>query len=451
MKDSEVKKRLDKVINSRMLQINILAALTGAFAAVVTWIFINLTNMIKEFFYGNSFVNHSLRSTDNEWLIIFIPALGGLIAGLIIEYGSKDAKGAGVPIVMEAVAFKQARLSAKKAVAKFFASAASIGTGMSLGRVGPMIVISSTIGSEIGQRTGKTVEETKTIIGCGAASAITAAFNAPLGGVLFAIELILAELKTRSFIPIVVAAVIATAVTRSLAGDVAAFDKIPHYTLGSPIEYPFYIILGLVIGLAASIFIKLMNFVEDNIENIKFVRGDIFDKIFEYEIFDFVWCSGVLHHTKNPYGAFQSIVPYLKKNGYIIIGLYNKIGRFRTKFRKYIYKIFGKKILIKLDPILRKIPNNSQDKINAWIRDQYTHPVESTHTFDEILKWFKMNNIEFINSIPESSPFNTIKKNIFEKSYEATFIERILQQFIMIFSSFGGEGGLFLFVGKKIN
>ena len=269
MKDSEVKKRLDKVINSRMLQINILAALTGAFAAVVTWIFINLTNMIKEFFYGNSFVNHSLRSTDNEWLIIFIPALGGLIAGLIIEYGSKDAKGAGVPIVMEAVAFKQARLSAKKAVAKFFASAASIGTGMSLGRVGPMIVISSTIGSEIGQRTGKTVEETKTIIGCGAASAITAAFNAPLGGVLFAIELILAELKTRSFIPIVVAAVIATAVTRSLAGDVAAFDKIPHYTLGSPIEYPFYIILGLVIGLAASIFIKLMNFVEDNIENIK--------------------------------------------------------------------------------------------------------------------------------------------------------------------------------------
>jgi len=62
-----------------------------------------------------------------------------------------------------------------------------------------------------------------------------------------------------------------------------------------------------------------------------------------------------------------------------------------------------------------------------------------------------MNNIEFINSIPESSPFNVIKRNIFEKSYEATFIERILQQFIMIFSSFGGEGGLFLFIGKKKN
>jgi CIC family chloride channel protein len=144
MKDSELKKRLVKIVKSPMLQINFLAALTGAFAAIITWIFINLSNLIKEFFYGDSFVNHSLRGTDNEWLIIFIPALGGLITGLIIEYGSKDAKGAGVPIVMEAVAIKQARLSAKKAVAKFFASAASIGTGMSLGRVGPMIVISST-------------------------------------------------------------------------------------------------------------------------------------------------------------------------------------------------------------------------------------------------------------------------------------------------------------------
>jgi len=269
MKDSEVKNRLDKVISSPMLQINILAALTGACAAIITWIFIYLSNIIKEFFYGDSFVNHSLKGTENEWIIIFIPALGGLITGLIIEYGSKDAKGAGVPIVMEAVAFKQARLSAKKAVAKFFASVASIGTGMSLGRVGPMIVISSTIGSEIGQRTGRTVEETKTIIGCGAASAITAAFNAPLGGVLFAIELILVELKTRSFIPIVVAVVIATTVGRSLTGDVAAFDKIPQYTLNSPNEYPFYIILGLIIGLAASFFIILMNFVEDNIEKIK--------------------------------------------------------------------------------------------------------------------------------------------------------------------------------------
>ena len=155
---------------------------------------------------------------------------------------------------------------------------------------------------------------------------------------------------------------------------------------------------------------------KNNIPNTIFVRGDIFDKIFEYEIFDFVWCSGVLHHTKNPYEAFKSIIPYLKKNGYIVVGLYNKIGRFRTKFRKYIYKFFGKKTVIKFDPILRNIPKESQDKINAWIKDQYTHPVEHTHTFDEILKWFQMNNIEFVNSLPSCSLFQGTQESFFEKN-----------------------------------
>ena len=188
---------------------------------------------------------------------------------------------------------------------------------------------------------------------------------------------------------------------------------------------------------------------KNNIQNVSFVRGDIFDKIFKDEVFDFIWCNGVLHLTKNPYGAFKCLLPYLKKNGYIFVGLYNKIGRFRTKFRKYIYKIFGKKILIKFDPVLRSISSNSQDKINSWIKDQYTHPVESTHTFDEILRWFKLCNIEFISSIPECSPFTNAKKSFFEKKSKATFVERIIQQFIMIFTSFGAKGGVFIFIGKK--
>ena len=263
--------RLKKIFDSSMFQMNILAAITGACTAILTWIFISTSEWIQGLFYGDSLVQNSFIGSDREWLIIFVPALGGLIAGLIIEYWSKEAKGAGVPIVMEAVAFNEARLSAKKGIAKGVASAVCIGTGMSLGRVGPMVVISSTVGSEIGQRTGKTVDETRTIVGCGAASAITTAFNAPLGGVLFAIELILAELRTKSFIPIVVAAVIATTVGRSLTGDVAAFDSIPSYKLGSPIEYPFYIILGLITGFAASIFIKLLSLVEVNIEKLDII------------------------------------------------------------------------------------------------------------------------------------------------------------------------------------
>jgi CIC family chloride channel protein len=271
MNESEALERLEAVFKSPMLQMNLLAALTGTCAAVLTWVFISMSKGIQGIFYGDSFIHNSLVGSGDEWKIIFIPALGGLLAGLIIEYWSKEAKGAGVPLVMEAVTFKQARLSAKKAIAKCFAAATCIGTGMSLGRVGPMVVISSTVGSEIGQRTGKTVDETRTLVGCGAASAITAAFNAPLGGVLFAIELILAELRTRSFIPIVVAAVIATTVGRGLTGDVAAFDSIPKYSLGSPSEYPFYIVLGLITGFAAAIFIRLLNLVETNIEKMEAV------------------------------------------------------------------------------------------------------------------------------------------------------------------------------------
>ena len=269
MNDSEAFSRLKGVVKSPMLQLNIVATITGASAAILTWVFISMTGVMQNLFYGNSLVHNNISESDTPWLIIFIPALGGLIAGFIIEYWSREAKGVGVPLVMEAVAFKQARLSAKQGLAKCAAAITSVGTGMSLGRVGPMVVISSTLASEIGQRTGKTVDETRTIVGCGAAAAITTAFNAPLGGVLFAIELILAELKTKSFIPIVVAAVIATTVARSLTGDVAAFDSIPQYKLGSAIEYPFYIILGILTGLAASIFIKSLNFVEIEFERLK--------------------------------------------------------------------------------------------------------------------------------------------------------------------------------------
>ena len=271
MNDSEAFSRLKGVMKSPMLQMNILAAITGASAAILTWIFISMTGIMQNWFYGDSLVHNNVLDSDRPWLLIFIPAFGGLIAGFIIEYWSKEAKGVGVPLVMEAVAFKQARLSAKKGIAKCIAAITSVGTGMSLGRVGPMVVVSSTLASEIGQRTGKTVDETRTIVGCGAAAAITTAFNAPLGGVLFAIELILAELKTKSFIPIVVAAVIATTVGRSLTGDVAAFDSIPQYKLGSAIEYPFYIILGILTGLAASIFIKSLNFVEIEFERLKII------------------------------------------------------------------------------------------------------------------------------------------------------------------------------------
>lgn len=186
---------------------------------------------------------------------------------------------------------------------------------------------------------------------------------------------------------------------------------------------------------------------KNKITNIKFVHADIFDDVLVDNVFDFIWTNGVLHHTKSPYEAFKILIKSLKKDGYVLVGLYNKLGRIRTVFRRYIYKVFGRKIIQKIDPTLRNLKFD-ENEINAWIKDQYDHPLESLHTIDEVLKWFKNNNIEFISSIP-SSDYDYDYKNIFEKKSSGSFFSRIINQFFMIFNSLGSDGGLFVLIGKK--
>jgi SAM-dependent methyltransferase len=193
---------------------------------------------------------------------------------------------------------------------------------------------------------------------------------------------------------------------------------------------------------------------KNDIKNIYFVCADIFDDRLENSTFDFVICNGVLHHTKNSFDAYSFCLKLLKKDGYILIGLYNSIGRIRTKFRGLLYKIFGKKYLMFFDPVLRKINTQSEKKIDAWIKDQYIHPVERSHSFDEILSWFKKTKIKFINSYPSCDFFKSVKtenhlKTLFNQGVEANFFERALSQIQMIFTRPGSEGGLFFFLGKK--
>jgi len=190
------------------------------------------------------------------------------------------------------------------------------------------------------------------------------------------------------------------------------------------------------------------NFVNKNgISNIRFVNADIFDDVLTENFFDFIWCNGVLHHTKDPYGAFKVLIKSLKKNGYVLIGLYNKYGRIRTLIRKYFYKIFGNKLLSIIDPTLRNLKLDENEQ-TAWIRDQYTHPIESLHSIDEVLKWFKEHNIDFVSSIP-SSDFDYDYNNIFLKKNSGTFFSRMFNQILMVFNRLGSDGGLFVVIGKK--
>ena len=168
------------------------------------------------------------------------------------------------------------------------------------------------------------------------------------------------------------------------------------------------------------------NFSKKNgISNIKFVNADIFDDVLSKNYFDYVWCNGVLHHTKDPYKAFKITVQSLKKDGYILVGLYNKIGRIRTLARKYISRIFGTKFLELFDPTFKHLKYSAKEK-KSWINDQYFHPIESLHTLDEVLDWFKNNDIEYINSIP-SCDFEYFEnyENVFEKKGKGDIHSRL--------------------------
>ena len=186
---------------------------------------------------------------------------------------------------------------------------------------------------------------------------------------------------------------------------------------------------------------------KQNIDNIDFINADIFDDVLTDKYFDFIWCNGVLHHTKDPYKAFRVLIKSLKNEGYVLIGLYNKFGRIRTVFRRYMFKIFGSKYLDIFDPTLRNLKNNEEER-KAWIRDQYIHPIESLHTIDNVLEWFNKNDIEFINSIP-SSNFEDDDDNLFSKKSKGDLYSRVINQVSMIFNNLGSDGGLFIVIGKK--
>ena len=191
---------------------------------------------------------------------------------------------------------------------------------------------------------------------------------------------------------------------------------------------------------------------KNNIKNIRFINADIYDDVLSSNLFDVLLCSGDLHYTVNTYESFSLLPKLLKNNGYIIIGLYNTYGRFRTKIRQFFYKIFGSKYVMIFDPVLRTLNKNKKEnfeKIKSWINDQYNHPVERTHTFDELLEWFNKHNIEFINSIPSCDCVEGVPNEIFKKTSKSSFMERIFQQIRINFNTLGDEGGLFFFIGKK--
>ena len=158
---------------------------------------------------------------------------------------------------MQAILLKGGAIRPRVAFVKTITSAITIGTGGSVGREGPIIQIGSSLGSMVGQFFRVPSKRLKTLVGCGAAAGIAAAFNAPIAGALFAVEIILMDFAVAQFSPIVISSVMATVISRSFEGDFAAFI-VPKYELISPYEIGFYFILGALSGVVSYLFIKAL-------------------------------------------------------------------------------------------------------------------------------------------------------------------------------------------------
>ncbi|MFQ6100302.1 MAG: chloride channel protein [Anaerolineae bacterium] len=194
--------------------------------------------------------------------LLVIPAIGGLIFGPLIYRFAREAKGHGVPEVIEAVALRGGRIRPRVAVIKSLASSICIGTGGSVGREGPIAQIGSALGSTIGQALKLSDERVRNLVACGAASGIAATFNAPIAGSIFALEVILGQLHVIYFGAVVISAVIADVVTHIFEGDLRAF-AVPEYALVSPWELVLYTLLGVLAALVSASFTRLLYLSED--------------------------------------------------------------------------------------------------------------------------------------------------------------------------------------------
>jgi CIC family chloride channel protein len=247
----------------------ILATLVGLAAGFGAIGFRWLIEFFQGLAYGGRGDLLEIAGSTPWYLSFWIPALGGLVVGPLVYFFAREAKGHGVPEVIEAVALRSGIIRKRVVIVKCLASAVCIGTGGSAGREGPIVQIGSAVGSTLGQVLGISGDRIRTLVGCGAAAGIAATFNAPIAGTMFALEIILGDFGLATFSPIVISSVVSTAVSRHYLGNYPAF-QVPAYQLSSAWELPLYVILGLFCALVAVTFTKTLYRTEDIFSKLRF-------------------------------------------------------------------------------------------------------------------------------------------------------------------------------------
>jgi CIC family chloride channel protein len=197
-----------------------------------------------------------------RWFLLGAPVLAGLLYGPLVHFFAREARGHGVPEVMYAVARRGGRIAPQVAAVKALASALCIGGGGSVGREGPIVQIGSALGSTLGRVFRVPEPRLRVLVACGAAGGIAATFNAPLAGVFFAMELILADFVAEAFGMVVIAAVTSDAIGRAVLGD-QPFLKLPEFGVEHATQYLLFAILGLTAGAVGVAFTRILYAIED--------------------------------------------------------------------------------------------------------------------------------------------------------------------------------------------
>ena len=200
--------------------------------------------------------------------IVLLPAIGGLCVGPLIDRFAKEAKGHGVPEVMTALAIRGGRIRTRVVAVKVIASSLTIGFGGTAGREGPMVQIGAAIGSTIGQWARLAARNVRTMVACGAAAGVAATFNAPIAGAIFSLEVLMGRIHT-DFLLVLLTSLSSCIVARHFLGNYPAFVA-PPYELISPAELPLYFFMGVILGLAAVGYVRLLYWAEDYFGKRKF-------------------------------------------------------------------------------------------------------------------------------------------------------------------------------------
>jgi H+/Cl- antiporter ClcA len=258
-----------KPIDRRVLVISALSIAVAFAAAFVAQILTRLIGLITNLSFYQRWSTDFSSPADNHlglW-VIGVPVAGGVIVGFMARFGSKAIRGHGIPEAMEQVLTNQSRIPARMTFLKPLSAAIAIGTGGPFGAEGPIIATGGALGSLIGQALRTTAVERKTLLAAGAAAGMAATFGSPVSAVLLAIELLLFELKSRSLIPVSLAAATAAGVRIAFVGTSPIFPM-PELHAPSGGALASYIGIGLLVGVCSVGVTKLVYAVEDYFEKL---------------------------------------------------------------------------------------------------------------------------------------------------------------------------------------